>query len=91
MIRLAKLTGVVMTDGGELGNRLRGIIAPRIHRLPGLARVMSSGETPPLRRSALVAALLLWRGSAGRLLPNDRLEDGRRLDEVADRPAPLRA
>ncbi|WP_141812920.1 bifunctional 3-(3-hydroxy-phenyl)propionate/3-hydroxycinnamic acid hydroxylase [Nocardia bhagyanarayanae] len=82
MIRLAKLTGVMMTQGGELGNRLRSLIAPRLHRLPGFTRMLTSGESPPLRRSGLVNAPLLRRGPAGRLAPNDRLPDGRMVDEV---------
>ncbi|WP_039805161.1 bifunctional 3-(3-hydroxy-phenyl)propionate/3-hydroxycinnamic acid hydroxylase MhpA [Nocardia araoensis] len=82
MIRLAKLTGTTMTDGGELGNRMRGLLAPRLHRLPGLTRMITSGESPRLRRSELVVAPLLRRGPAGRLVPNDRLADGRRLDDL---------
>ncbi|WP_435591383.1 bifunctional 3-(3-hydroxy-phenyl)propionate/3-hydroxycinnamic acid hydroxylase [Nocardia sp. bgisy118] len=82
MIRLAQLTGMAMTAGGELGNRLRGLIAPRLPRVPGLARTVTSGESPPLRRSDLVVAPLLRRGLAGRLPPNDRLPDGRRVDDL---------
>lgn len=33
MIRRAKLVGTVMTGGGELGKLLRGVLAPRLHRL----------------------------------------------------------
>ncbi|MFC9437358.1 bifunctional 3-(3-hydroxy-phenyl)propionate/3-hydroxycinnamic acid hydroxylase [Nocardia sp. NPDC057030] len=82
MIRLAKLTGSTMAEGGELGNRLRGLLAPRLHRLPGLTRTISSGESPPLHRSALVAAPPLRRGLAGRLVPNERMADGRRVDDL---------
>ncbi|WP_067902182.1 bifunctional 3-(3-hydroxy-phenyl)propionate/3-hydroxycinnamic acid hydroxylase MhpA [Nocardia vaccinii] len=82
MIRLAKLTGLTMTAGGELGNRLRGLLAPRLHRLPGLTRTLLSGESPPLQRSALVAAPPLRRGLAGRLVPNERMADGRRVDDL---------
>lgn len=82
MIRLAKLTGAIMTQGGELGNRLRGLIAPRLHRLPGFTRMLTSGESPPLRRSGLVDASPLRRGPVGRLTPNDRLPDGRAVDEI---------
>jgi 3-(3-hydroxy-phenyl)propionate hydroxylase len=82
MIRLAKLMGLTMTEGGELGNRLRGLLAPRLHRLPGLTRTILSGESPPLHRTALVVAPLLRRGLAGRLVPNERLDDGRRVDDI---------
>ncbi|MEV0248869.1 bifunctional 3-(3-hydroxy-phenyl)propionate/3-hydroxycinnamic acid hydroxylase [Nocardia sp. NPDC050712] len=78
MIRLARWTGITMTAGGDLGNRLRGFLAPR---LPGLAHVVTSGESPPLRRSESVVAPFGRRGLAGRLTPNPRLGDGRRLDE----------
>ncbi|MEV0464918.1 bifunctional 3-(3-hydroxy-phenyl)propionate/3-hydroxycinnamic acid hydroxylase [Nocardia tengchongensis] len=81
MIRLAKLTGLTMTEGGELGNRLRGLIAPRLPQVPGLTRMVTGGESPPLHRSDLVVAPLL-RHLAGRLIPNSRLADGRRVDEV---------
>ncbi|MFF2555009.1 bifunctional 3-(3-hydroxy-phenyl)propionate/3-hydroxycinnamic acid hydroxylase [Nocardia sp. NPDC058058] len=82
MIRLAKLTGLTMSAGGELGNRLRGVLAPRVHRVPGLTRTLLSGESPPLHRSALVTASRLRGGLAGRLAPNERLADGRRLDDL---------
>ncbi|WP_280391286.1 bifunctional 3-(3-hydroxy-phenyl)propionate/3-hydroxycinnamic acid hydroxylase [Nocardia brasiliensis] len=82
MIRLAKLTGSTMTEGGELGNRLRGLLAPRLHRLPGLTRTIVSGESPRLHRSALVAAPPLRRGLAGRLVPNERMADGRRVEDL---------
>ncbi|WP_067713991.1 bifunctional 3-(3-hydroxy-phenyl)propionate/3-hydroxycinnamic acid hydroxylase MhpA [Nocardia yamanashiensis] len=87
MIRLAKLTGLTMTEGGELGNRLRSLLAPRLHRLPGLTRTIISGESPPLHRSALVAAPPLRRGLAGRLVPNERLAGGRLDDVIAGRYA----
>ncbi|WP_054815656.1 bifunctional 3-(3-hydroxy-phenyl)propionate/3-hydroxycinnamic acid hydroxylase MhpA [Nocardia arizonensis] len=82
MIRLAELTGRIMTEGGELGNRLRGLIAPRLHLIPGITRMITSGESPPLRRSSLVRASPIRRGPAGRLLPNDRLADGQRTDDM---------
>ncbi|WP_431956952.1 bifunctional 3-(3-hydroxy-phenyl)propionate/3-hydroxycinnamic acid hydroxylase [Nocardia lijiangensis] len=82
MIRLAKLTGATMTQGGEFGNRLRGLIAPRLARVPGFTHMLTSGESPALRRSGLVIAPLLRRGLAGRLTPNDRLSDGRPVDDI---------
>lgn len=86
MIRLAKLTGTTMTDGGEFGNRLRRLLAPHLHRVPGLTGLVTSGETPRLHRSELIAPQRLYRTAAGRLVPNPTLEDGRRLDDhIADR------
>ncbi|MGK8522798.1 bifunctional 3-(3-hydroxy-phenyl)propionate/3-hydroxycinnamic acid hydroxylase [Nocardia asteroides] len=82
MIRLAKLTGMTMTEGGELGNRLRGLIAPRLHHVPGLTHLIISGESPRLHRSELVVTPLLRRSPAGRLVPNVRLPDGRRVDDI---------
>jgi 3-(3-hydroxy-phenyl)propionate hydroxylase len=83
MIRLAKLTGMTMTEGGELGNRLRGLIAPHLHRVPGLTRMVTSGESPPLRNFSPVGARRIRDRLAGRLVPNDRIADGQRLDEVS--------
>ena len=55
MIRLAKLVGTAMTDGGELGNLLRRLVAPRLHLRPRRQpdHVLNS-ETPPLHRAELV-------------------------------------
>jgi 3-(3-hydroxy-phenyl)propionate hydroxylase len=85
MIRLARLIGTAMTAGGELGNLLRGVLAPRLHLLPGLSDQILSAETPALRRSSLVLRprRRRRRGLAGQLCPNARLADGRRFDEVA--------
>jgi 3-(3-hydroxy-phenyl)propionate hydroxylase len=83
LIRLAKLIGAAMTEGGEAGNLLRGVLAPRLHLVPGLrARILSS-QTPALRRSALVERPALRRGLAGTLCPNAILDDGRRYDDIA--------
>ncbi|MBP6995511.1 MAG: bifunctional 3-(3-hydroxy-phenyl)propionate/3-hydroxycinnamic acid hydroxylase [Phycicoccus sp.] len=89
MIRLAKLIGAAMSQGGSAGNLLRGLIAPRLHLLPGLRDRILDSETPPLTRSALVARphalrALLRPPLAGRLCPNARLDEGpRRFDDVA--------
>ena len=48
MIRLAKLIGVSMTQGGRAGDLLRRAIAPRLHRVPGLRDRLLDSETPPL-------------------------------------------
>ena len=47
LIRLAKLAGTAMTSGGELGNLLRGVVAPRLHLVPGLKEQILSGQTRP--------------------------------------------
>ncbi|GAA4886181.1 bifunctional 3-(3-hydroxy-phenyl)propionate/3-hydroxycinnamic acid hydroxylase [Actinomycetospora straminea] len=85
MIRLAKLIGTAMTQGGDAGTLLRRIVVPRLARIPGLSRIVLDSETPPLHRSALVLGprlRLRRRRLAGRLCPNGRFGDGRRLDEV---------
>ncbi|WP_280246102.1 bifunctional 3-(3-hydroxy-phenyl)propionate/3-hydroxycinnamic acid hydroxylase, partial [Nocardia abscessus] len=62
MIRLAKITGMAMTDGGELGDLIRRLIAPQLRRLPGFHALATSGRTPPLCRSELVARRGPWPG-----------------------------
>jgi 3-(3-hydroxy-phenyl)propionate hydroxylase len=69
MIRLAKLLGVAMTEGGEFGNLLRRVLMPRLHFLPGLRNRVLSSETPALRRSELVLRPRFRRGLAGTLCP----------------------
>ena len=54
MIRLAKLVGVAMTEGGGRATCSATLIAPRLHRVPGLRHRLLDGETPRLRSSALV-------------------------------------
>ena len=54
LIRLAKLVGTAMTAGGELGNLLRRVVAPRLHLLPGVRDHVLNSETPTLHRSGLV-------------------------------------
>ena len=69
LIRLAKLVGVAMTQGGRAGDLLRKAIAPRLHRMPGLRDRLLDGETPPLRRSALVDGTRTPQSLNGRLCP----------------------
>jgi 3-(3-hydroxy-phenyl)propionate hydroxylase len=83
MIRRAKLIGTAMTAGGELGNLLRRVLAPRLHLVPALRRQILDSETPALHRSDLVARPRLRRTLAGRLCPNAVLDSSRRFDEVA--------
>ena len=69
MIRLAKLLGAAMTEGGELGNLLRRVVMPRLHLVPGLRNRVLSSETPALHRSELVQRPRFRRGLAGTLCP----------------------
>ena len=78
MIRLAKLVGVSMTQGGRAGDLLRHLIAPRAHWVPGLRHRLLDGETPRLSRSALILRPPARRSLAGSLCPNALLADGRR-------------
>ena len=82
LIRLAKLVGVAMTQGGRAGDLLRRAIAPRLHWVPGLHDRLLGGETPPLSRSALVAGRGHRTSLNGRLCPNALLSDGTRYDDV---------
>ncbi len=82
LIKLAKLIGVSMTQGGKAGDLLRKAIAPRLHRIPGLRDRLLDSETPPLRRSALVEGRGLRKSLNGRLCPNALLADGTRYDDV---------
>ena len=83
MIRLAKLIGVCMTEGGRAGDVIRRLIAPRLHWVPGLRARLLDGETPVLQRSTLVHRPRVRRSLAGRLCPNALLADGSRLDDAA--------
>jgi 3-(3-hydroxy-phenyl)propionate hydroxylase len=82
LIRLAKLVGTAMTEGGELGNLIRAVVAPRVHLLPGLKDQILSSQTPALHRSDLVIRPRLRRTLAGSLCPNAVLDDGRRFDDL---------
>ena len=81
LIRTAKLVGTAMTAGGRLGDLLRRVVAPHLHHVPGLQQHILDGQTPRLRRSALVVRPRLRRTSAGRLCPNPLL-DHRHFDDV---------
>lgn len=83
LIGLAKLIGAAMTRGGEAGNLLRRVAAPRLRLIPGLREHVLDSQTPALHRSDLVARRPLRRTLAGRLCPNLVLPDGRRFDDVA--------
>jgi 3-(3-hydroxy-phenyl)propionate hydroxylase len=81
MVKLARLVGAAMTQGGRTGNVLRRVIAPRLHWVPGLRERLLDGETPPLCRGELVVGPR--RTLSGTLCPNALLDDGRRFDDVA--------
>ncbi|NGP05028.1 bifunctional 3-(3-hydroxy-phenyl)propionate/3-hydroxycinnamic acid hydroxylase [Rhodococcus sp. 14C212] len=83
LIRRAKFVGMAMTEGGELGNLIRRVALPLLHRVPGLSDRIMDNETPALHRSSLIERSRLRRSRAGRLIPNPVLEEGRRFAEVA--------
>lgn len=82
LIRRAKFVGMAMTEGGELGNLIRRVALPLLHRVPGLSDKIMDNETPALRRSSLIERPRLRRSRAGRLIPNPVLDEGRRFAEV---------
>jgi len=82
MIRLAKLIGVSMTQGGRAGDMLRKAVAPRLHWIPRLRDRLLDGETPPLHPSALVQRRRRRTSLHGRLCPNALLADGTRYDDA---------
>lgn len=82
LIQLARLVGVSMTQGGRAGDLLRRAIAPRLHWVPGLRARLLDSETPPLRRSALVAGRRPRKSLNGRLCPNSVVADDIRYDDV---------
>ena len=69
LIRLAKLIGVSMTQGGRVGDLLRRAIAPQLRRVPGVRDRLLDSETPPLSRSELVGRRGLRTSLNGRLCP----------------------
>ena len=81
LIKLAKLIGAAMTQGGGAGDVLRKLVAPRLHLVPGVRDRILDSETPPLCRSALVRRPRFGRSLAGTLCPNAVLTSGRRLDD----------
>ena len=54
MIRFALAMGAAMTAGGEAGNFLRRVVAPRLHLIPGVREKIMDSTTPALHSSALV-------------------------------------
>ena len=82
LIKLAKLVGVSMTQGGRAGDLLRKAIAPRLHWVPGLRDRLLDSETPPLCRSALVDGHGPRKSLNGRLCPNAVVAGGIRYDDI---------
>ncbi len=85
LIRLARLIGLSMTQGGKAGDLLRKAIAPRLHWIPSLRDRLLDSATPPLDRSALVEGRGLSRSLNGRLCPNALLTDDIRYDDATRR------
>jgi len=82
LIRIAKLMGVLMTQGGRAGDTARRVVAPRLHYVPGIRSKILDSETPALPRTVLVRRPRLRGSLAGRLAPNAAVTDGRRFDET---------
>lgn len=85
MIRLALTIGRCMTSGGRPGDALRRLALPVLRRVPGVVTKVLDGETPALRRSALVYRSRVPRQLAGRLCPNPVAAAGHRLDSLLGR------
>ena len=83
LIRLAKIVGTAMTEGGEFGNFLRRVLAPRLHRMPAFSSHILKSETPGLKRGEFVARRRLGSPLGGRLCPNAAVADGSRFDAYA--------
>lgn len=81
MVKLARVTGVVMTGGGRAGDVVRHLAAPVLSRYPRLSRSAVDGVSPRLRRPADARVSRRDR-LAGRLVPN-ALVEGVELDTLA--------
>lgn len=82
LIRIAKLMGVLMTQGGRAGDTARRVLAPRLRYIPGIRSKILDSETPALARTALVRRSRIRRSPAGRLAPNAATSEGRRFDQT---------
>ena len=82
MIGMALAMGWAMTAGGDIGDVIRRLVAPRLYLVPGLRDKLVESKTPALRRSALVMKAHAPRQLAGTLCPNPVVADGKRLDAV---------
>lgn len=70
LIRLAVAIGAAMTTGGRVGDALRSVLVPRLHRLPGIGAKVVDSTSPRLRRSPLARRSPLSRSLVGTLAPN---------------------
>ena len=82
MIQLALGVGRAMTAGGDIGNLVRRIVVPQLHRLPGLSAKVVDSRTPALRASALVNKTHTPWQLAGTLCPNPLVDGDQRLDSI---------
>jgi 3-(3-hydroxy-phenyl)propionate hydroxylase len=82
MIGMALSMGWAMTAGGDVGDLIRRLVVPRLHRVPGLRDKLIESRTPALPKSALVTKTRRPRQLAGTLCPNSVVADGKRLDTV---------
>ena len=81
MIRRALSIGRCMTSGGRFGDLLRRLVSSALHRVPSAGARALDGQTPALRRSALVhRSSHVRRQLAGTLCPNPVVAAGTRLD-----------
>lgn len=80
VIRLARLTGRVMTGGGRLGDAARWLVAPGMQLVPGIRKRVMDSETKPLTANRWVRRRVGDR-LAGTLCPNARA-DGSRIDDL---------
>jgi len=71
-----------MTQGGKAGDFSARPSPHGCTGFPGLRERLLDGETPPLRRSALVEGRPRRKSLNGRLCPNALLADGTRYDDV---------
>ncbi|MFF0243124.1 bifunctional 3-(3-hydroxy-phenyl)propionate/3-hydroxycinnamic acid hydroxylase [Rhodococcus pyridinivorans] len=69
LIALAVWMGRAMTGGGRIGDVARRVLAPRLHRVPGLSHRVTDSTTSPLR-GRTVALDRGGHGLAGTLCPN---------------------
>lgn len=81
MVKLARVTGVLMTGGSRWGNALRRVSGPALSRVPHLGSPVIEGVTPPLRRP-LDPQVRRRDRLTGRLVPN-ALVDGVALDTLS--------
>jgi 3-(3-hydroxy-phenyl)propionate hydroxylase len=81
MIRLALSIGRCMTSGGRVADLLRRLVSSVLCRVPAVGGRVLDGETPALRRSALVhRSSRARRQLAGTLCPNPVVAASTRLD-----------